>query len=114
MWNFITPQLAVPDVAEAQRWYHEVLEFEIGFRFGDGFGAVLCGTTEIFLSRSEEPAAPVWCCVRVDDADALLALYRERGAKIVADIENKPWGIREFTLADPWGHHFRIGHSTRR
>ena len=113
MWNFVTPQLAVPNVAEAQRYYHEVLDFTIGFSFGENFGAVLCGTTEIFLNRSDAPSGQTWNCVRVDDADRLLAIYRERGAKIVADIEDKPWGMREFTLSDPWGHHFRIGHSTR-
>lgn len=112
MWNSITPQLPVSDVAEAQRYYRDVLGFRIDFT-RDDFGAVRCGGAEIFLQRSERPQPGTWCCVRVDDADALYAIYRERGAEIVEKIDSKPWGMREFTIRDPNGHYFRIGHSTR-
>ena len=49
--------------------------------------------------------------VRVEDADAVLAVYRERGAPIVDEIASHPWGMREFTVEDNNGHRFRIGHS---
>ena len=113
MWNYITPQLPVADVEETQRYYRDVLGFKIGFTRGDGFGSVQYGTSEIFLARSDTPRPGSCCCVRVDDADELFAIYRERGAKIVEPIANKSWGMREFTIEDPNGHYFRIGHSTR-
>ena len=101
-------------MAEAQRYYHDVLDFEIGFSYGESFGGVYLGNTEIYLRRSDTPEPGTWCCVRVEDADGLFAVYKERGAKIVEELGDKPWGVREFTLQDPWGHYFRIGHSTRR
>jgi uncharacterized glyoxalase superfamily protein PhnB len=114
MWNFVTPQLPVKDLAKAQAWYRDVLGFDITWTWGEEFGAVCMGRTEVFLRREEPPWTPTWCCVRVDDADALYAIYRERGANIVERPDSKPWGIREFSLRDPNGHYFRIGHSTRR
>ncbi len=111
MWTFITPQLPVADVAEAARYYKDVLGFEVAFT-RESFGAVKCGTTEIFLCKSETPQPGTWSCVRVENADALYAIYRERGAEIVEKLANKPWGMREFTIRDPNGHYFRIGHST--
>ena len=56
------------------------------------------------------PHVSVRRCVRVEDADRLFALYVERGADIVEPIADRPWGMREFTLRDPNGHRFRIGH----
>jgi len=113
VWNFITPQLPVADVEETQRYYRDVLGFKIGFTRGGDFGAVHSGTSEIFLARAEAPHPVCMCCVRVDDVDGLYAIYRERGAKIVQQLETKPWRMREFTIEDPNGHLFRIGQSTR-
>jgi catechol 2,3-dioxygenase-like lactoylglutathione lyase family enzyme len=113
IWRAITPQLPVRDVAASQAWYRDVLGLEVGFARGD-FGSVHDGVLELYLARSSGPAQPAWICVRVEDADGLAAIYRERGAAIVEPVATKPWGVREFTLRDPDGHHFRIGHSTRR
>ena len=113
MWQTITPQLPVSDVEATQRYFRDVLGFEIAWARGDAFGAVLAGTTEIFFAKAEQPPVGAICCVRVDDADSLFAIYRERGADIVEKIESKPWGMREFAIRDPNGHVFRIGTSTR-
>jgi len=113
MWNTITIQLPVGNVADTQRWFCEVLDFEITYTSGSGFGAVRCGQSEIFVEKADPPWASVCCCVRVDDVDFLYALYRERDVKVVSAIENKPWRMREFTIEDPNGHRFRIGCSLR-
>jgi len=110
-WRFITPQLPVRDVRASQRYYRDVLGFKIAWIYDEDYGAVYNGTTEIYLSRTDGPIEPVWSFVRVEDADALLAVYRERGAKVVEDIASHPWGMREFTVEDDNGHRFRIGHS---
>ena len=113
MWSTITPQLPVADVAKAQKWFREVLDFEITYTGGESFGAVRNGNSEIFLAKAERPWSSVCCCVRVDDADFVYSLCRERGAKLVSPISDKPWRMREFTLEDPNGHLFRIGRSLR-
>ncbi len=106
----MTPQLSVKDLDASLRFYRDVLGAEV-VRLRSDFAAVQLGPTELFLSSGA--GAPALCCVRVEDADALFAVYRERGAAIVEAPEDRPWGIREFTVRDPDGHRFRIGHSTR-
>jgi catechol 2,3-dioxygenase-like lactoylglutathione lyase family enzyme len=114
VFRALTPQLSVADVARAERWYRELLGLEPGFAH-ESFAAVRSAGAQIYLCRSPTlaPPPPATCCVTVDDADRCHALYRERGARIVEPIATKPWGIREFTLVDPDGHRFRIGHPTR-
>jgi uncharacterized glyoxalase superfamily protein PhnB len=90
-----------------------MLGFELGFLRNDNFGSVLAGETEVYLTSNEELRPGAVCCVRVDDVDALYAIYVERGVKIVEPIETKPYRMREFTIEDPNGHFFRIGQSMR-
>jgi catechol 2,3-dioxygenase-like lactoylglutathione lyase family enzyme len=99
----------VTDLEATQAWYRDVLGFEIAWASSD-FGAVWQDRVEIFFARVARPLPGGCLCVRVADADALCERYRERGAKIVAELEDKPWGMREFTLEDPNGHLLRIGH----
>jgi len=109
MWNAVVPQLPVSDLSATQAWYRDVLGFEIAWASED-FGAVWQDRVEIFFARVARPSLAV-LCVRVEDADALCKRYREGGARIVSDPEDKPWGMREFTLEDPNGHRLRIGHA---
>lgn len=110
-WQFVTPQLPVPDVREAQAYYRDVLGFKIAWIYEEEYGAVYHGATEIFFSLAAGEIRPCWNFVRVASADEALEAYRERGAKIVEEIASHPWGMREFTIEDNNGHRFRIGHS---
>jgi uncharacterized glyoxalase superfamily protein PhnB len=110
-WHFLTPQLPVLDVRETQAYYRDVLGFKIAWIWREEYGAVYNGRTEIFFTRTEGPISPCWSFARVENADAVLDLYRERGATIVEEIASHPWGMREFTIEDNNGHRFRIGHS---
>ena len=110
-WRFVTPQLPVRNVRETQRFYRDVFGARIAWLYDEDYGAVYHGTTEIYFSRVAAPFEPVVCFVRVEDADAELAAYRARGARIVEEIATHPWGMREFTVEDNNGHRFRIGHS---
>jgi uncharacterized glyoxalase superfamily protein PhnB len=110
-WQFVTPQLAVADVRETQAYYRDVLGFKIAWIWREEYGAVYNGTTEIYFAREEGQIHPSCSFVRVENADAVLASYRERGAKIVEEIASHPYGMREFSIEDNNGHRFRIGHS---
>ena len=113
MWLTVTPELPVADVAVAQRWYRDVLGCRIGWIAPDqSYGAVYVDTHELFLARREAPRPRVSYCVRVDDVEAAYAACRESGAKIVAELETRPWQMREFALEDGDGHRVRIGQST--
>lgn len=113
MWLTITPELPVENVADAQRYYRDVLGCKIGWVSPDeSYGAVYVDTNEIFLARTPAPRTPVTYCVRVDDADAAHAACVEAGAKVVGELETKPWAMREFVVEDLDGHRIRIGQST--
>jgi uncharacterized glyoxalase superfamily protein PhnB len=44
----------------------------------------------------------------VDDVDAHYARARAAGAEIVQPLEDKPYGDRMYTAADPEGHHWHF------
>lgn len=111
-WLFATPELPVADVRATQAYYRDVLGFRIAWLYEEEYGAVYNGKTEIFLRRETGPIERCCVFVRVADADLVLASYRERGVRIVADIASHPWGMREFTVEENNGHRFRIGHSS--
>jgi len=110
-WLFVTPELPVADVRATQTYYRDVLGFRIAWIYEEEYGAVYQGKTEIFLRREAGPIERCCVFVRVANADLVLASYREREAKIVAEIASQPWGMREFTVEENNGHRFRIGHS---
>ena len=111
-WQFATPQLPVPNVREAQAYYRDMLGFKIAWNWQDEYGAVYNGTTEIFFVKHDGEIMPSCTFVRVENADAVLAAYRERGVKIVEEIASHRYGMREFMIEDNHGHRFRIGHSS--
>ena len=110
-WHFMTPQLPVRDVREAQAYYRDVFGCKIAWTYREEYGAVYNGRTEIFFTKTAAPLSPSWHFVRVENADEALMALRARGARIVEDIASHPWGMREFTVEDLDGHRFRIGHS---
>lgn len=110
-WHFLTPQLSVSDVRETQAFYRDMLGFKIAWIWQEEYGAVYNGTTEIFFVRVEGEIQPTCSFVRVENADAVMETYRERGVRIVEEIASHPYGMREFSIEDNNGHRFRIGHS---
>ena len=113
MWKNLTPQLPVSDVRAAQDYYRDVLGFQIAWIWLDDYGAVYNGDVQIYFTKVDGPRPSMCCCADVEDADAVYETYRARGAKIVSEIETKPWGMREFTIEDPNGHLFRVGHGVK-
>jgi uncharacterized glyoxalase superfamily protein PhnB len=108
MWTDVVPQLAVRDVRAAQQWYRERFGFEADFNWEDDYGGIHRGDVRIYLCR-EGQARPSLLCVTVEDVDAAYARCLEAGTEILSEPEDKPWGIREFTCADPDGNRFRLG-----
>lgn len=101
------PELPVADVERAQKYYRDVLGFEIGWLYpGKGIGSVSRGTAAIFFRRRSEPFEPAVHWVFAEDIDATYEELRSSGAKIVEPLEKKPWGLRQFTVEDLDGHRF--------
>ena len=116
MPSFVT--LDVRDVAASVRWY-EALGFQNIFTMPGPGGAPLLGHlrwvkyADLLLraERSPPPAAKgvgvsTSFAVPISEIDALFVRAQSAGAAIVAEIGNRPWNARDFTLADPDG--FRV------
>jgi len=101
------PELPVADVERAQRHYRDALGFTIGWlEPGGGIGAVSRDGVAIFFRRRTPPFEPAVHWVFAAELDATYAELRAAGANIVAPIETKPWGLRQFTVEDLDGNRF--------
>lgn len=101
------PELPVADVEQAQRYYRDVLGFEIGWLDpSKEIGAVSRGKVAIFFRRRPGPFEPAVHWVFAEDLDATYAELQASGSKIVEPLGKKPWGLRQFTLEDLDGNRF--------
>lgn len=110
-FNKIIPVLPVRDVAASVRFYVDTLGFTLGGQTGEGFASVFRGraaAVNIYLRRRQERFTPAECFVFVEDPDALHGEYTRRRVRIVEPPEDKEWGYRQFTIADPDGHHLHM------
>lgn len=107
--NYVTPELPVPDIAEAVAAL-EKIGFRKAWAYEDSFACIYGGEEiEIFL-RQLKDVRPVTLYLKVDDADSFYSTCQEH-AELVEPIHNTPWGMREFAIRTIGGHIFRIGHT---
>jgi uncharacterized glyoxalase superfamily protein PhnB len=114
-----TPTLPVVNLAEAVEFYERA---GFGVRVyreddddpGDGFAFVDYDGQSVFdldVIDIDPARNGAGCYLIVGDADAWHARVGAAGLPVGA-VEDQPWGMREFTLTDPFGNHIRIGHNS--
>ena len=108
--------LAVPDEYESAKFFVDILGFEIVME-PPGWVFVKRDNCMIMLGGCPDDIHPsklgchnYFSYLRVDDADAYLAEIRSRGGTPKLNIEDKPWGMREFSVESPEGYRITIGH----
>jgi len=105
------PELPVEDVERAQKYYRDVLGFAIGWIDPEkGIGAVSRDDAVIFFRRTTAPFVPAVHWIFADEVDQTYRELRASGAKIVEPLEQKPWGLRQFTVDDLDGNRFYFHH----
>jgi predicted enzyme related to lactoylglutathione lyase len=105
------PELPVTDVERAQQHYRDALGFEIGWLYpGKEIGAVSRGNVAIFFRKTTPPFEGAVHWVFADDIDATYNELTSLGANIVEPLEEKPWGLRQFTVEDIDGNRFYFHH----
>ncbi len=110
------PVLSVHDVESALAFYRDVLGFHVDFVAGDPpEHARVCAdptyaspTVHIRFEPARGGAADpsaisLWLHV-ANGIDELFERYRARGVTIVAGPEDKPWGLRMFSIKDQDGY----------
>ena len=104
-------ELPVRDVERAQEHYRDALGFTVEWLYpGKEIGAVSRGEVAVFFRRREAPFEPAIHWVFAADIDATFEELRSLGATIVSSIEDKPWGLRQFTVEDLDGNRFYFHH----
>jgi catechol 2,3-dioxygenase-like lactoylglutathione lyase family enzyme len=107
--------LAVHNVRESAKFYVDALGFQI-VNEPPGWIFVRKDSCMIMLGECPEDMHPselgchnYFAYLRVDDADAYYAQIKAKGMGSVREIEDKPWGMREFGVTTPDGHRIMIG-----
>jgi catechol 2,3-dioxygenase-like lactoylglutathione lyase family enzyme len=107
--------LSVADVRVSAEFYAAKLGFEIAFTEGEPptFAGVNLDCVQIFLRRGQP--APQGCSVYfvISDADALHAWHRSNGVEVAQPPDDRPYGLRDYTVRDRDGYYLTFGHRLR-
>lgn len=111
------PEIPVKNVETAAEYYVTVLGFS--FDWGDdkgGIGGISQGECRMFLTNTSfreqngaEGTVVIWLNLNSrSEIDELHQRWKDAGARILAEPEDKPWRLREFRVADLDGNQLRV------
>ncbi len=108
-----TAIFACSDIEATLAYYKEILGFGSTWAYGEPptFGSASAGGATIMFNLNPDLAQKVkghqhW--VKVDEPDELYRRHKKAGAKVVSEIEDKPWGFREYVVEDLNGYFLRF------
>jgi len=116
----VIPVLIYPDVREAVEWLSGAFGFEERLQIGDNHrsqltvgdgGAVILGDVRGDRRPPREGESTHGVLVRVEDVNGHFERAKAFGAQILAEPETFPYGERQYTAADPAGHHWTFSES---
>jgi uncharacterized glyoxalase superfamily protein PhnB len=111
------PEIPVRDIKEAAAYYESNFGFTVDWGGEElGLAGISKGNCRLFLANSNYRkqcgnSGPVLTWLNLDSKEEVDDLYRQwndRKAKLLSAPESKPWGLHEFTSADPDGNLFRV------
>ncbi len=108
----VIPVLSYPDVREAVAWLATAFGFIERVRIGEnhraqlsvGDGAVIIADTGGTRRPPDPTVVTHSVTVRIDNAQAQRDQALREGARIVMELSEFPFGERQCTVQDPWGH----------
>jgi len=110
----LTPNLIVEDVSTSLKFYQDVLGFKQELNVPEQppyvFASVVSGGVEIFLNQREvtgvhgKLGGTCTMYVEVEGLDELYQRAQQHGAKIVMQLQEMFYGMREFSFLDPDGY----------
>jgi len=111
------PEIPVSDINKAVSYYCTNLGFGLDWVDEEiGLAGISRGRCRLFLANTDFRAGygnvgPVLIWLNLnskEEVDDLYGLWNSSKAITVSDPESKPWGLHEFTVADPDGNLFRV------
>jgi len=105
------PVFRVNSVNAAIDYYTGILGFHLDWGNGGFFASVSRDKSTIFLSEGDQGHPGTWVWIGVNDAAALEAEFRAKGARIRHPPTNYPWAY-EMQVEDLDGNVLRFGSDT--
>lgn len=109
----ISPILSVNDLAKSLDFYCHTLGFELAWSWGEPaeIAAVCRDNVEITLTQraGAKPAGTGHVYLGISGIDDYHAALVDAGVTIVVPIADRPYGMRDFRIADPSGNELSIG-----
>ncbi len=110
----VAPIFPVTDVKRSLEYYVQQLSFTIAFQWADRpedpvrYAILQNGNCELHLSHSKNPVR-TQAYFFVDGVNEYYKAVKARAPNITCGIEDQPWEMREFEVADPDGNRLIIG-----
>lgn len=109
----LSPILSVTELSTAIAFYRDTLGFDVAWVWGDppDIAAVCRDGAEIMLTQrpGAKPAGAGHVYLGVSDIDAYYAALIENGVPLIVPIGDRPYGMRDFRVADPSGNELSVG-----
>jgi predicted lactoylglutathione lyase len=111
------PEIPVSDVTASSAYYRDNLSFSLDWIAGDiDLAGISRDQCRLFLAgpsfRTERGnVSPVLTWLNLNskaEVDNLHQAWHATNAILLSAPESKPWGLHEFTAADPDGNQFRV------
>ena len=113
------PEIPVSDITAATTYYRDNLSFDLDWVDADiALAGISRNNCRLFLAgplfrKEHGNVSPVITWLNLSskaEVDDLHQAWRATNAILVSEPESKPWGLHEFTAADPDGNLFRVFH----
>jgi predicted lactoylglutathione lyase len=115
------PELPVSDIRVATDSYAQQMGFSVDWTYEDALAGISRDDARIFLRRRTPQEAEEMCRVTIwlnmdspAEVDQLHAEWKERGVRIVGELQTAPYNLREFTAQDVDGNRLRVFHDLGR
>lgn len=104
----VIPILGVRNLDQATAYYRDALGFTIGWTWGEPAqraGLVLDDIEiQVVAPGPGLPVGPAVVYCHMTGIDGYYAACRKAGARILMDLGERPWGVRDFRVLDPDGN----------
>jgi uncharacterized glyoxalase superfamily protein PhnB len=115
--GYLSPLLAVRNMKETTEFYKNTLGFKLGMAFPDadnpeyadlskdGMVLMFIPAKDHGIESREKLGIGVYLYMEIDgDIDEYYGELKRKGVKIVADIKDEPFGVRDFSIEDINGY----------
>jgi catechol 2,3-dioxygenase-like lactoylglutathione lyase family enzyme len=110
----ITPRLPVSDVERALAFYVNQLGFTLGWKWGNPLTHANACRDSIavdLIASPVERAGTAMAYIQMRGVDAYFEILKGRHVKLT-ELGDRPYGMRDFEVVDPFGNRVAFGEPT--